>query len=75
MSEAERVWARIKTTARELAAKHRSPDLRYAEDIVSRIVADEHAERLPPGALKYLAKELRALSSQYTEDPSEQIRQ
>ena len=74
MTETERVWARIKRTARKLAAKGRIPNTREAEGIVSGIVRDEKADPPPHEAVTYFAGELQGLIERYKrEEPTVRI--
>lgn len=65
MTETERVWARIKGTARKLAGLGRKLNIHEAERIVSSIIRDEHAEVPPREAVAYLAGELQGFVERY----------
>ena len=70
MTETERIWTQIKLAAHSLADKKRTLNARSAEEIVWKIILDEHAERPPSEALRYLANELRSLIAQYRREGS-----
>lgn len=55
---ADRVWERMRQTARMLAFKRSLPSLRHAEAIVSQIVREESIELPPPHTIATLAREL-----------------
>lgn len=71
LNETERVWSRIKLTARTLAATGRPLTQDRAEELIRRIIRGEQAERPPGDALVYLANELRAFVIQYRQSDSE----
>lgn len=60
-TEMDRVWSRIKVTARELALHEAAPSKGHAEAIVARIIREERAE-VPVDARIYLAGELQAMT-------------
>ena len=61
MTDMERVWARIKKTADELAARNQFVSPATAKNIVADIFRTQHADRPTVEALEFLSSELIAL--------------
>lgn len=68
MNEAERVWSRIKLTARKLAATGRPLTQERADELTGCIIRSEQAERPADNALVCLANELRSFVAQYQKE-------
>ena len=58
-SPPDRVWERIRKTARELAHKKSVPSARHAEAIVLQIVREENAHLPEDHTVALLAEQLR----------------
>lgn len=58
ITPADRVWERIRETARSLAAQKSQPSMRHAQAIVAHIIREEAVQLPPPFTLDALAQEL-----------------
>jgi hypothetical protein len=61
LSDAERVWLRMKDYAALMAEREQVPSLHHALSIVSRIIREEHALSTPDEAREYFAAELQRM--------------
>ena len=68
VTEFERVWAGIRTTAETIASTKKTPSLTAARNIVRGIIREQRAERPPDDAIEYLALELVGLVGHYRGD-------
>lgn len=62
MTDAERVWNRLKTAAGDAAQKRTHIADGTANMIVDTIIADERAQSIPPEARAFFARELQELA-------------
>jgi hypothetical protein len=62
VTDMERVWTRMKTTATKLARRKTLVDVAESRDAVLKICRRESATPPPPDALEYLATELVRLT-------------
>jgi hypothetical protein len=61
LSDAERIWIRLKVHAAEMARLEEVPSTRRALGIVDRIIREEHAISTPEEAREYFATELQRM--------------
>jgi hypothetical protein len=61
LSDAERVWIRMKEYAAEAAGRGQVPSNRTALGIIARFVREEHAISTPEEARQYFAEELQRM--------------
>lgn len=62
LSDAERVWTRLKEAACSAAYKRTNINDGTANMIVDTIIADELAQSIPPEARAFFARELQELA-------------
>jgi hypothetical protein len=71
LSDAERIWIRMKDTASQMAATDgRALSMKHALAIVGQIIHEERAQGTPDEARYYFAEELLRMVSEYrTQSP------
>jgi hypothetical protein len=64
LSDAERVWIRMKEIAADLAFEDGALSFARASGIISDIIREEHAAAVPEDAREYFASELQRMVSE-----------